>query len=183
MKYQVLFSHDEPHSTIDAGIIAEGSGNDGGLAAGTEGIGLEMLPQGVEEDISGTGDTAAHHKHLGVGGGGNRGQRHAQGVGHLVHLTGGQCIACTGGIKDILGGKVGAAQGAGGVRVLVQQLLHTADHAGGAGILLQTAVLAAAAGGGLVAVHRNVADLAACTVCTFDDPAVDDDTAADRCPA
>lgn len=29
MKYQVLFSHDEPHSTIDAGIIAEGSGNDG----------------------------------------------------------------------------------------------------------------------------------------------------------
>ena len=39
MKYQVLFSHDEPHGTIDAGIIAEGSGNDGGLAAGTEGIG------------------------------------------------------------------------------------------------------------------------------------------------
>ena len=145
MKYQVLFSHDEPHGTIDAGIIAEGSGNDGGLAAGAEGIGLEMLPQGVEEDISGTGDTAAHHKHLGVGGGGNRGQRHAQGVSHLVHLTGGQCIACTGGIKDILGGKVGAAQGAGGVRVLVQQLLHAADHAGGAGILLQTAVLAAAA--------------------------------------
>ena len=55
MKYQVLFSHDEPHGTIDAGIIAEGSGNDGGLAAGTEGIGLEMLPQGVEEDITGTG--------------------------------------------------------------------------------------------------------------------------------
>ena len=64
MKYQVLFSHDEPHSTIDAGIIAEGSGNDGGLAAGAEGIGLEMLPQGVEEDISGTGDTAAHHELL-----------------------------------------------------------------------------------------------------------------------
>ena len=60
MKYQVLFSHNEPHSTIDAGIIAEGSSNDGGLAAGTEGIGLEMLPQGVEEDISGTGDTATH---------------------------------------------------------------------------------------------------------------------------
>ena len=80
MKYQVLFSHDEPHGTIDAGIIAEGSGNDGGLAAGAEGIGLEMLPQGVEEDITGTGDTAAHHKHLGVGGGGNRGQRHAQDV-------------------------------------------------------------------------------------------------------
>ena len=113
MKYQVLFSHDEPHSTIDAGIIAEGSGNDGGLAAGAEGIGLEMLPQGVEEDISGTGDTAAHHKHLGVGGRGNGGQRHAQGVSHLVQLTGGQCIACTGGIKGILGGKVGTAQGAG----------------------------------------------------------------------
>ena len=138
-----------------------------------------MLPQGVEEDITGTGDTAAHHKHLGVGGGGNGGQRHAQGVGHLVHLTGGQCIACTGGIKDILGGKVGAAQGAGGVRVLVQQLLHTADHAGGTGILLQTAVLAAAADRRLVGVDGDVADLAACTVCTFDDPAVDDDTAAD----
>ena len=23
MKYQILFSHDEPHGTIDAGIIAE----------------------------------------------------------------------------------------------------------------------------------------------------------------
>ena len=43
MKYQVLFSHDEPHSTIDAGIIAEGSGNNGGLAAGAEGIGLETV--------------------------------------------------------------------------------------------------------------------------------------------
>ena len=42
-----------------------------GLAAGTEGIGLERLPQGIEEDISGTGDTAAHHKHLGAGGGGD----------------------------------------------------------------------------------------------------------------
>ena len=38
--------------TINAGIIAEGSGNDGGLAAGAEGIGLKMLPQGVESKFT-----------------------------------------------------------------------------------------------------------------------------------
>ena len=59
MKYQVLFSHDEPHSTIDAGIIAEGSCNDGGLAAGTEGVFLEVLDQRVEQDIACAGHAAA----------------------------------------------------------------------------------------------------------------------------
>ena len=43
MKYQVLFSHDEPHSTIDAGIIAEAGLLDGGLTAGFERILLEVL--------------------------------------------------------------------------------------------------------------------------------------------
>ena len=137
-----------------------------------------MLPQRGKQHIACAGHAAAHHKHLRVHGGGNGCQRHAEGIGHLVHLTGGKGVAIAGGIKHILGGKLGAAQGAGGIRVLVQQLLHAAHNAGGTGILLQTSVLAAAAGSGLVAVHRDVADLAAGTVGAINDLAVDDDAAA-----
>ena len=137
-----------------------------------------MLVQRGKEDVPGAGNTAAHQECLGVYCGGNVGQSHAQRVGHLIYLAGGESVAIAGSVKDVLGGKLGAAEHAGGVRVLVQQLLHAADHAGGAGILLQATVLAAAAGGRLMAVDRDVADLAARAVHTVDDFAVDDDTAA-----
>ena len=137
-----------------------------------------MLPQRGKQNLACAGHAAAHHEHLRVHGGGNGCQRHAEGIGHLVHLAGGKGVAIAGGIKHVLGGKLGAAQGAGSIRVLVQQFLHAAHNAGGAGILLQTSVLAAAAGSGLVAVHRDVADLAAGTVGAINDLAVDDDTTA-----
>ena len=138
-----------------------------------------MLHQRVEEDVACAGHTAADEEHLGVGGAGNGGQSHAEGVGHLVHLAGSEGVAAAGGIKDVLGLEVLAAQDAVCVGVLVQQLLHAADDAGSAGILLEAAVLAAAAGGRLVRVDGDVADLAAGTVCAVDDFAVDDDAAAD----
>ena len=137
-----------------------------------------MLPQRGKQHITGAGHAAADHEHFRVHGVGHIGQRHAEGVGHLVHLTGGKGVAIAGGIKHVLGGKLGAAQGAGSIRVLIQQLLHAAHNARSTGILLQTSVLAAAAGSGLVAVHRDVADLAAGTVGAIDDLAVDDDTTA-----
>src|SRR5699024_4052935 len=102
----------------------------------------------------------------------------AKHVGHLVHFAGGQSVAAAGRVKDIFGGKVGAAQHAGDVGVLVQQLFHAADHTGGAGVLLQAAVLAAAADGGLLGVDGDVTDLAACAVGAVDHLAVHDDAAA-----
>ena len=137
-----------------------------------------MLHQRVEEDVACAGHAAAHKEHLGVGGGSDGGQSHAESVGHLVHLAGGEGVAIAGGVEDVLGLKIPAAQDAVGVGILVQQLLHAADDAGGAGILLEAAVLAAAAGGRLVAVDGDVADLAAGAVCAVDDLAVDDDAAA-----
>ena len=121
-----LLPHDQPHGTIDAGVIAEGGLLDGGLAAGAEGILLVVLAERGKQHIACAGNAAADHEHLGVGGGGDGGQCHAEGVGHLIHLTGGKGVAIAGSVKDVLGGKIGAAQGAGGVGVLVQQFLHAA---------------------------------------------------------
>ena len=137
-----------------------------------------MAHQRVEQDFPGAGHAAADHEHFGVGGGGNVCQCHAQRGGHLVHLTGSQCVPGAGGVEHVLGFKVLAAQGAGGVRVCVQQFLHAAHNAGGAGILLKATALAAAADGGLVGVDGDVADLAAGTVSAVDDLAVHDDAAA-----
>ena len=139
MENEALLSHDQAHCTIDTGVIAEARGLDGRLAAGAEGILLEVLDQRVKEDIPCAGHAAAHEEHFGVGGRSDVGQRHAEGVGHLFHLAGRQSIAAAGRIKDILGLELFAAQNAVYLRVLFQQLLHAADNAGGAGILLQTA--------------------------------------------
>ena len=97
-----LFPHDQPHGTIDAGVIAESGLLDGGLAAGAEGILLVVLAEGGKQHIACAGNAAADHEHLGVGGGGDGGQCHAEGVGHLVHLTGGKGVAIAGSIKDVL---------------------------------------------------------------------------------
>ena len=91
-----LFAHDETDGTIDTGVIAEACGLDGGLAAGTEGVFLEVLDQRVEQDIACAGHAAADEEHFGVGGGGDAGQRHAQRVGHILDLAGGQRIAIAG---------------------------------------------------------------------------------------
>ena len=80
-----------------------------------------MLHQRVEEDVACAGHTAADEEHLGVGGAGNGGQSHAEGVGHLIHLAGSEGVAAAGGIKDVLGLKILAAQDAVCVGVLVQQ--------------------------------------------------------------
>ena len=64
MKYQVLFAHDQAHRAIDAGIIAQRCRHDGGLAAGGECIGLEMLAQGGKQHVPGAGHAGTHDELL-----------------------------------------------------------------------------------------------------------------------
>ena len=90
MENFALCAHDQADSAINAGIIAEAGLLDGGLTAGFECVLLEVLVQRGKEDVPGAGNTAAHQECLGVYGGGNVGQSHAQRVGHLIHLAGGE---------------------------------------------------------------------------------------------
>ena len=112
IKKKRSLSDNEPHGTVNTGVVAEACGLDGRLAAGLEGVGLEVLHQRVEEDVACAGHAAADEEHLGVGGAGNGGQSHTEGVGHLVHLAGSEGVAVAGGIKDVLGLKILAAQDA-----------------------------------------------------------------------
>ena len=90
MENFALCAHDQADSAINTGIIAEAGLLDGGLTAGFERILLEVLVQRGKEDVPGAGNTAAHQECLGVYCGGNVGQSHAQRVGHLIHLAGGE---------------------------------------------------------------------------------------------
>ena len=147
-----------------------------------EGCRAIVLHNGVQQDLSRFGDAAADHDDIRIHHGSDVGEGAAQHFAQGVDQLQGHGIARLGRIKDILAGDLRQAPQGGGLCRIRQGKLCQAHNAGRGRILLQASLFAAAADSRLIFTHLHVADLARCAMAAGQDPAADDDAAADTGP-